>query len=251
MSEANPPKKSLWRRITQILATVITIAFPFLVITLLPVGRVVTKLDALLDRMGPYGMVVFVVLYVIDAVLLGPAWLFALVAGLAFGLVRGGLLVWASATLGAAAAFLIARYFARHRIEKLVRKNEKYEAVDRAIQRHGWKVVFLLRISPILPYTLSSYIYGLTKVDFWHYIIASAVGMVPMVAVYVSIGAAGRQAALAAAGGGHHQSKVEWIVLGVGLVFTIAAALLIARAAKRELVRMRQERAGNSSPVPQ
>jgi len=250
MSDATPPKKSLRRRITQILATVITIAFPFLIITLLPVGRVVTKLDALLDRAGPYGIVIFVVLYIIDAVLLGPAWLFALVAGLAFGLVKGGLIVWISATLGAAAAFLVARYFARHRIEKFVRKNEKYEAVDRAIKKHGWKVVLLLRISPILPYTLSSYIYGLTAVDFWHYIVASAIGMVPMVAVYVSIGAAGRQAALAAAGRGHHQSTAEWIVLGVGLVVTVAAAFIIARAAKRELVAMRLERAG-ASPVRQ
>src|SRR6266536_2278791 len=169
MTETAPPKKSLVRRITQILATVITIAFPFLVITLLPVGRLVTKLDALLDRTGPFGMVVFVV---------------------------------------------------------------------------------LLRISPILPYTLSRYIYGLAAVDFWHYIIASAVGMVPMVAVYVSIGAAGREAALAAAGRGHHQSTVEWIVLGVGLVVTIVAAFIIARAAKRELVAMRMERAG-TSPAPE
>ena len=241
MSENASGRKTVWKRITQILATVITIAFPFLVITLLPVGRLVTKLDALLDRTGPLGMVVFVVLYVIDAVLLGPAWLFALVAGLAFGLVRGGILVWASATIGAAAAFLIARYFARHRIEKIARNNEKYEAVDRAIQRHGWKVVLLLRISPLLPYTLSSYIYGLTAVDFWHYLIATAVGILPMVAVYVSIGAAGREAALAAASGGHH-SMTEWIVLGVGLIFTIVAGVLIARAAKRELAALRAER---------
>jgi uncharacterized membrane protein YdjX (TVP38/TMEM64 family) len=240
MSETVSPKKSLGRRIIQILATVITITFPFLVITLLPVGRVVTKLDALLDRMGPFGMVVFVVLYVVDAVLLGPAWLFALVAGLAFGLVRGGLLVWASATIGAAAAFLIARYFARHRIEKIARNNEKYEAVDRAIKRHGWKVVLLLRISPLLPYTLSSYLYGLTAVDFWHYLVATAVGIVPMVAVYVSIGAAGREAALASAGG--HQSMTEWIVLGVGLIVTVAAGFLIARAAKRELAELRRVR---------
>ena len=241
MSENASGRKTVWKRITQILATVITIAFPFLVITLLPVGRVVTKLDALLDRTGAFGIVVFVVLYVIDAVLLGPAWLFALVAGLAFGLVRGGILVWASATIGAAAAFLIARYFARHRIEKIARNNEKYEAVDRAIQRHGWKVVLLLRISPLLPYTLSSYIYGLTAVDFWHYLIATAVGILPMVAVYVSIGAAGREAALAAASGGHH-SMTEWIVLGVGLIFTIVAGVLIARAAKRELAALRAER---------
>jgi uncharacterized membrane protein YdjX (TVP38/TMEM64 family) len=95
-----------------------------------------------------------------------------------------------------------------------------------------------LRISPLLPYTISNYIYGLTAVDFVHYLIASAIGLVPMVAVYVSIGAAGREAVLAAAGGGQH-SAVEIVVLVIGVVFTIGAAILIARAARRELAEMR------------
>lgn len=233
-----PKKRALWQKVWKVLAGFLTIAFPFLVITLLPVGKVVSKLDVLFDRLGPWAMVAFVVIYVIDALILGPAWLFALVAGLAFGLVKGGLLVWASATIAAALGFLVARYFARHRIEKIALRNEKYEAVDRAIKRHGWKVVLLLRISPVLPYTISNYIYGLTAVDFVHYLIASAVGLIPMVAVYVSIGAAGREAALAAAGGGHH-SVVEIVVLVIGILFTIGAAVLIARAAKRELAEMR------------
>jgi uncharacterized membrane protein YdjX (TVP38/TMEM64 family) len=230
--------QTLWQKVWKVLAGILTIAFPFLVITLLPIGKVVTYLESLLDRLGPFAMVVFAVIYVVDALILGPAWLFALAAGLAFGLVKGGLLVWASATVAAAIGFLMARYLARHRIEHLVKKNEKYEAVDRAIKRHGWKVVLLLRISPLLPYTISNYIYGLTAVDFAHYLIASAIGLVPMVAVYVSIGAAGREAALAAAGGGHH-SVVEIVVLAVGIVFTIGAAILIARAARRELAEMR------------
>jgi uncharacterized membrane protein YdjX (TVP38/TMEM64 family) len=237
-----PKKQSLWQKVWKVLAGFLTIAFPFLVITLLPVGKLVTKFDVLLDRLGPFAMIGFVVIYVVDALVLGPAWLLALVAGLAFGLVKGGLLVWVSANAAAAVGFLVARYFARHRIEKIAMKNEKYEAVDRAIKRHGWKVVLLLRVSPILPYTISNYIYGLTAVDFVHYVIASAVGLVPMVAVYVSIGAAGREAALAAAGGRHAHSLVEWIVLGVGVLVTIAAAILIARSAKQELAAMRLER---------
>jgi uncharacterized membrane protein YdjX (TVP38/TMEM64 family) len=237
-----PKKQSLWQKVWKVLAGFLTIAFPLLVITLLPVGKLVTKLDVLLDRLGPFAMIGFIVIYVVDALVLGPAWLLALVAGLAFGLVKGGLLVWVSANAAAAVGFLVARYFARHRIEKIAMKNEKYEAVDRAIKRHGWKVVLLLRVSPILPYTISNYIYGLTAVDFVHYVIASAVGLVPMVAVYVSIGAAGREAALAAAGGRHAHSLVEWIVLGVGVLVTIAAAILIARSAKQELAAMRLER---------
>ena len=235
------PKKSFWHRLWKIVAGSLTIAFPFLVITLLPVGKVVAKLDSLFDRLGPLAIVAFILIYVLDAVILGPAWLFALVAGLAFGLVKGSIIVWISATIAAAAAFLIARYLARHKVEQLARKNEKFEAVDRAIKKSGWKVVFMLRLSPILPYTISSYVYGLTAVDFWHYLVATAVGIIPMVAVYVSIGAAGRQAALAAAGHGH-KSIVEWVVLGVGLVLTVVAAVLIARGAKRELAAMRLEK---------
>jgi len=242
--------QTLWQKIWKILAGILTIAFPFLVITLLPVGKVVTKLDALLDRLGPFAMVGFGLLYILDALILGPAWLFALVAGLAFGLVKGILLVWASATIAAAIGFLMARSFARHRIEKLVRKNEKYEAIDRAIKRHGWKVVLLLRASPLLPYTVSNYLYGLTAVDFTHYLIASAFGMLPMVAVYVSIGAAGREAALAAAQGGHH-NVVEIVVLIVGVIFTVSAAFLIGRATRRELAEMRvAKEASEGPPLP-
>lgn len=219
---------------------VVTIAFPFLVITLLPVGKVVEKLDHVLDRLGPLAIVVFIVAYIANAVLLGPAWLFALAAGLAFGLVRGGLIVWISATIAAGAAFLIARYLARHRVERIARKNEKFEAVDRAIAKSGWKVVLMLRISPILPYTIANYLYGLTAIRFVPYMIATAVGILPMVAVYVSIGAVGREAALAAAGG--HRSVAEWIVLGVGLILTVAAGVLIARGAKRELAELRRDR---------
>jgi uncharacterized membrane protein YdjX (TVP38/TMEM64 family) len=240
MSETTSGPKTIWKRITQSLATVLTIAFPFLVIALLPVGKVVVKLDQILDRLGPLAIIVFVLVYILDAVALGPAWLFALAAGLAFGLVRGVLIVWISATIAAGVAFLIARYLARHRVEKFARNNEKFEAVDRAIAKSGWKVVLMLRISPILPYTIANYLYGLTAIRFVPYMIATAIGILPMVAVYVSIGAAGREAALASAGG--HQSVTEWIVLGVGLLLTVGAGLLIARGAKRELAELRRVR---------
>ena len=245
MSATTSGRKTIWKKITHGLATVVTIAFPFLIIAFLPVGKVVVKLDQILDRLGPFAIVAFVLVYIINAVALGPAWLFALAAGLAFGLVRGGLIVWFSATIAAGISFLIARYLARHRVEKLARKNEKFEAVDRAIAKSGWKVALMLRISPLLPYTIANYLYGLTAIRFWPYMFATAVGIVPMVAVYVSIGAAGREAALARAGG--HQSKTEWIVLGVGLLVTIAAGILIARGAKRELAGLRRERVGSES----
>ena len=220
--------------------------FPFIAIALLPVGAIVVALNGLFGRLGPLGLLVFEILYVVNAVLLGPAWLFALVAGLAFGLVKGILVVWIAATVAAGAAFLIARYLARSRVEKVARKNENFEAVDRAIAKNGWKVVLLLRISPFFPYTIANYLYGLTAVRFVPYLLATAVGILPMVAIYVSIGAAGREAVEAAAGGAPG-SPAEWIVFAAGVACTVVAAVLITRGAKRELETMRGERTGSGA----
>ncbi|MDQ5857837.1 MAG: VTT domain-containing protein [Acidobacteriota bacterium] len=215
--------------------------FPFIAIALLPVAAIVGRLNGLFDRLGPIGLLVFEILYVVNAVLLGPAWLLALVAGLAFGLVKGILVVWVAATAAAGVAFLIARYLARSRVEKVARKNENFEAVDRAIAKNGWKVVLLLRISPFFPYTIANYLYGLTAVRFVPYVLATAVGILPMIAIYVSIGAAGREAVEAAAGGGPG-SAAEWIVFAAGVACTIVAAVMITRGAKRELETIRLER---------
>lgn len=215
--------------------------FPFVAIALLPVGAIVVRLNEFFDRVGPLGLLVFEILYVVNAVLLGPAWLLALVAGLAFGLVKGILVVWIAATAAAALAFLIARYLARSRVEKLARKNENFEAVDRAIAKNGWKVVLLLRISPFFPYTIANYLYGLTAVRFVPYVLATAAGILPMAAVYVSIGAAGREAVEAAASG-RAGSPAQWIVFAAGVACTVVAVVIITRGAKRELETSRLER---------
>jgi uncharacterized membrane protein YdjX (TVP38/TMEM64 family) len=213
--------------------------FPFIAIALLPVGAIVVRLNELFDRLGPLGLLVFEILYIVNALLLGPAWLLTLVAGLAFGLVKGILVVWVAATVAAAAAFLVARYLARARVEKVARKNENFEAVDRAIAKNGGKVVLLLRISPFFPYTIANYLYGLTAVRFVPYVVSTAIGILPMIAIYVAIGAAGREAVEAAADGGPG-SPAEWLVFAVGVACTVVAAVIITRGAKRELETIRK-----------
>ena len=73
--------------------------------------------------------------------------------------------------VAASIAFLIARYFARERILKLVEGNKKFLAIDKAIGENGFKVVTLLRLSPLLPFSLGNYLYGLTSVKFVPYIL--------------------------------------------------------------------------------
>jgi len=137
-----------------------------------------------------------------------------------------------ASTAAAGLAFLIARHLARARVEKLARRNPKFAALDKAVGRNGWKVVGLLRLSPLIPFSLSNYLYGLTAVRFLPYVVASWVGMLPATVLYVYLGAAGRSI-----GEEGERSPWEWALLGAGLLATAAVTVILARLAKRELKR--------------
>ncbi|KAG8080468.1 hypothetical protein GUJ93_ZPchr0007g4799 [Zizania palustris] len=125
-----------------------------------------------------------------DTVLAIPA--ITMSAGLLFGSVTGTIIVSIRGTLAATVAFLIARYFAKERILKLGEGNKKFLAIDKAIGENGFKVVTLLRLSPLLPFSLGNYLYGFTSVKFLAYVLGSWLGMLPGSWAYVSAGAFGR-----------------------------------------------------------
>jgi len=196
----------------------------------LPVERWLTAFQRWVEGLGFWAPLIYGAVYVLAAVLLVPGALLTVGAGLLFGVARGTVLVVVAATSAAALAFLIARHLARARVERWAARNPRFQAIDAAIREQGWKVVVLLRLSPLVPFSVSNYLYGLTAVRFWPYVLASAIGMIPGALLYVSIGAAGR----AAAGGGG-RSPLEWALLGLGLAATAVATVLVGRAARREL----------------
>jgi uncharacterized membrane protein YdjX (TVP38/TMEM64 family) len=115
-------------------------------------------------RLGPWGPAIFIAIYVVATVLLIPGSVLTLGAGAVFGLIRGTLIVSVASTLAATAAFLIGRYLARAAVARKIEGNEKFAAIDRAVAAEGWKVVFLTRLSPVFPFTLLNYAFGLTQV---------------------------------------------------------------------------------------
>lgn len=196
-----------------------------------PLSKLAAAFTEYIQSKGVWGAVLFGLGYILATVLFFPGGLLTIAAGVAFGLVYGTVIASLSATIGAACAFLIARYFARRTIERLTQNNRKFQALDEAIGTHGWKIVILTRLSPAVPFNLSNYFYGLTKIGFWAYLLASFVGMLPGSVLYVYLGAIG-QATLA---GGNKRSKEEYIFWGVGLLATIVATIYLARLAKAVL----------------
>ncbi|MEO8191369.1 MAG: VTT domain-containing protein [Acidobacteriota bacterium] len=202
---------------------------------LLPAREWVDAFQRWIGALGSAGLFVFAGVYVSAALLLGPVWLLTLVAGLTWPLSTALPLVSAASTLAAAIAFLLARHLARARVVAFAARNPTFAAVDRAIAQRGWRIVFLLRLSPLVPYGPSNYLYGVTAMRFWPYVLASWIGMLPVTVLYLTIGAAGR----AAIGGRSGRSPWEWAALTAGLAATAVVTVWVARAAKAELEKSR------------
>lgn len=182
--------------------------------------------------LGPAAYALYVAAYVVVTLLLLPAVLLTVGAGLFFGLAAGVAVVSVGATLGAAASFLVARHFARDRVARYASGNARFAAIDRAIGQKGWRIVFLLRLSPLVPFVVSNYFYGLTAIRFWPYILSTWIGMLPLTFLYVCLGAAAREVAGAPVG---PTGPLKWVVLAGGIAATLAGTLYTGKVVKRTL----------------
>jgi len=187
-----------------------------------------------IDGLGNWGPAAFILIYILACVLFVPGSLLTLGAGVLFGVWRGLLIVSTAATLGATAAFLVARYCAREWVARKIAGHPRFSAVDRAVAAEGWKIVGLIRLSPIFPFTLMNYAFGLTRVSLRDYFFASWIGMMPGTVMYVYIGSLiGDLGDLG--GGARQKTALEWTLYGVGLLATILVTVYITRVARKAL----------------
>ena len=119
---------------------------------------------AWIGNLGAWGPLLFIAIYIVASVLFIPASVLTLGAGALFGIVRGSLYVIIGATLGATAAFLVGRYLARDWVARQIEANQKFKAIDQAVGREGGKIVLLTRLSPVFPFNLLNYAFGVTQV---------------------------------------------------------------------------------------
>ncbi len=183
-----------------------------------------------IESLGYWGPIAFIAIYAIATVLFIPGSALTLAAGLLFGVGWGSLWVIIAANLGANLAFIIGRYLARDAVSKKIDGNEKFKAIDDAVGDDGWKIVGLTRLSPVFPFTLLNYAFGLTKVSWFHYMIASLIGMIPGTVMYVYLGSLGK---LAAESG--QTSTLKIVLYIVGGLATVLVTVLVTKSAKKAL----------------
>lgn len=185
-----------------------------------------------IQRLGWTGVFAFSAAYVVAVILVLPTWLLTIAAGVAFGF-WGLPLVVVSATVGATLAFLISRGALRERVLAWANERPILNALNRVIAAEGWKIVGLLRLSPVVPFTMQNYFFGASDIPMAQFVAATLIGIIPGTTLYLYIGILGRAAANSA------ELKTSQILLfAAGLMATVGAIVLIARRAKAVLARI-------------
>jgi uncharacterized membrane protein YdjX (TVP38/TMEM64 family) len=205
-------------------------------------GSALLDLLAGVEALGPAAPLAFGALYVVAVVAMVPGSVLTLAAGALFGVWRGALIVFLAATVGATIAFLVSRYVARPAIERRIAGDSRLARIDAALEGQGTKIVLLLRLSPVIPFSLLNYALGVTRVRLGSYVLGS-LGMVPGTILYVYSGRVAGEIVALGAGAGRVAGAGSTAVLVGGLVATALLVVLVTRVARGAL----DEAAGKGS----
>lgn len=176
---------------------------------------------------------VFILLYIAATILFLPGLILTLGGGVVFGWIAIPI-VWVGATIGACLAFLLGRYSFRRWVERKLEAYPNFKAVDAAISQKGWLIVLLLRLAPVMPFNILNYALALTQISFIHYVIATAVGMIPGTAMYVYFGIVANglgQIGSAQAGPNWTEKIIIYVVSGVLIIAVVVIITIIAKRA--------------------
>jgi uncharacterized membrane protein YdjX (TVP38/TMEM64 family) len=218
----------MWKKIV---VALIIIAAIIVLFRVLPVATWLRAFQTYVRGLGALGYVVYIVVYAVCVVALVPASILTLGAGAIFGFVGGTIVVVIGATLGAALAFLLARTVMRKRVESMTASNAKFRALDRAIAGEGMKIVFLVRLAVVFPFTYVNYAFGLTAIPFWRYVVATFFGIIPATAAFVFVSSAAASAATT------QSSAITKTVYIAGGIIAVGVSVLIGRIATRAIKR--------------
>ena len=212
--------------IIKVVVGVLVLAAIVVLFRVLPVAEWLRQFQAWIRGAGPIGYVIYTLVYAVCVVLFIPASILTLGAGAIFGVVAGTIVVVIGATLGATLAFLLARTVLRRKVERMTANNAKFRALDRAIAREGAKIVVLIRLAPVFPFTYINYAFGLTGIRLVPYLLATFFGIIPASFAFVYLGSAAASVAT---------ERTGLAVKIAGAVVALIASIFVARVATKAI----------------
>jgi len=249
MTETRGSEEPDWAMaVGRVKLVVFTVALAAAVVTVsvLPILPWSVRLFERVAGLGPWGPVALIGIYVVFCVFPLPASIPTLAAGILFGVLRGSLVAMAGGAAGACVAYWIGRLAARDWVARRIASSRRFTALDNAVDEQGFTVVFLSRLSPIAPYAILNYAFGLTKVSFWKYVLGTVIGVAPAMVMFVYVGAGLRSFAEVAAyaRGEAPPVPVYRVFFWVGLAVTVLVTMLLMRLGAKVLRRERRRERG-------
>ena len=199
-------------------------------------GSILLDLANWIEGLGTWGVVFFVVLYAAVTVVLIPASILTFAGGAIFGLGKGFALVVIGAFIGALISFCLARTIAHDAVQRMLANRPAVQSIERAVSHQGRRVVFLLRLSPVIPFGLANFALGLTSIRFRDYLFGH-LGTIPGSLLYTYYGAALGSLAALASGQEMPRGKEYWLFMSLGLIATLAASWQVTQIARRALAK--------------
>jgi uncharacterized membrane protein YdjX (TVP38/TMEM64 family) len=220
-----------------VLRVILLTIFIFLVVWLVRITDARQILRMVLERvnrMGAWAPFWFILTYMVACLVFFPGVILTMGSGILFGVGWGTFYTTVGATLGAASAFVISRYLARDWVRAKLDKYPLFRVVDDAVAKEGWKIAGLIRLSPAFPYIPLNFIFGLTRIPFWQFVLVTYFAIHPLTILFVYLGSLiGDVAELGTKP--MASGNMKWVVLGVGLASTAVVTFFVTRMAKRIL----------------
>lgn len=184
---------------------------------------------------GAWAPWILLALYATTGVLAVPASFLSMAAGFMFGLGEGALIAWCGSLLGATGAYLAGRTLARRGVANWMERNPRFRTLDHALGRNGLKVVMLLRLSPVFPGNVLNYLFGVSHIAPWRFMLGTAVGGLPLTLLHVYVGTAVRRLTDRVSHPTLGPADSQWVLLALGIVASALAVAVIGRIARQAL----------------
>jgi uncharacterized membrane protein YdjX (TVP38/TMEM64 family) len=214
---------------SKILLTILVIAGAITFNAFYPIRDHLEEAVAWFRSLGPLAVVPYMILFVACSVFFIPVSGLILMAGTLYGFWMGYLLIAASGLAAIAVTYGVGKRLWRTRVEALRRDHPRFESIYEAISRHGPILVFLIRLNPLLPFSLLNYLFTVPKLDFRKYLLSSFLGLTPDIMFYLYVGHLGKGLLEDPSG------LTIWngLILGGALGTTILAAVIINRLIRK------------------
>lgn len=188
--------------------------------------------------LGPWALPAFVVLHAVSGVLFVPTAIPHVAGGLLFGVTHGFVAGLVGLGVGATVSFALGRALGRDWLHRRFAGDARFQGLVRLVGQRGWTIIVLARLSPIFPFSVANYAFGLTPMRAWAYGAASVIGSIPSTLVFVSIGAAA--GGLGAERESAERTPGEWALLAIGLVAMVALTVVVRRLALDAFAELRE-----------